>query len=210
MLEPDVALTDYLLAAETALFAWLLWRPRPGSDLRTPFVVFFAATSVGALAGGTVHGFFPSSASGLGATLWRVTLLSVGVTALCGWFIGAPLLFAPRGASAVRFMASAVFVAYAAVILGVDDSFRVAVVHYLPATVFLLMAFGAAYRATRTRSMAMGIAGLAATLAAPAIQQFRLALHPTYFGYNALYHTVEAAALLMIFLAAQSIVQPRT
>jgi 4-amino-4-deoxy-L-arabinose transferase-like glycosyltransferase len=63
MLEPDVALTDYLLAAEAALFVWLLWRPRVATAVRWPFAVF-ASTSVAALAGGTVHGFFPPGASG--------------------------------------------------------------------------------------------------------------------------------------------------
>ncbi len=203
MLEPDVALTDYLLAAESALFAWLLWRPRVATAVRWPFAVLFASTSVAALAGGTVHGFFPPGASGWGAMLWRGTLLAIGVSALSGWYIGTSLIGGPRGVRAARIAASAGFAVYAVAIVVFADRFRVAVAHYLPAAAFMVIAFAAAYRTTPARELAMGIMGLTATLAAPAIQQFHVTLHPVYLTYNALYHLAQAAALLMIFRAAR-------
>jgi hypothetical protein len=208
--EADVVITDYLLAAESVLFAWFLSRrPAIESGMRLPFVVFFLATGVGSMVGGTVHGFFLSDSSLLGVVLWRSALLSIGVAAVCGWTIGARLLFGARLARAIRVGALVESVAYAVVIIGEDDSFRVAVTNYLPSTVFLMVAFAGAYRNTREPEMVIGVAGLALTVVAAAIQQFRVALHPLYFNHNALYHAIQAAALVMIFRSARSLVDTR-
>jgi len=60
--QPAVALTDYGLAIECAVFVLLLIR-RDASDrtLRFWFVVFFAPIGGASLLGGTVHGFFPDA-----------------------------------------------------------------------------------------------------------------------------------------------------
>jgi len=210
MTEVDVALTDYLLAVESALFAFLLSQrasdraPSGRGGWRDPFALFFAATGAGSLIGGTVHGFFLAGDSLAGVVLWRAALLAVGVAALCGWAIGARMLFGEATARAIRIAACVEFLAYAAVVLCVNDSFWVAVANYLPTTAFLIVAFAAVYRATGHRAAAIGAAGLASTIAAAAIQQFRVAVHPRYFNHNALYHVVQAAALFMIFWSARA------
>src|SRR5258708_38112958 len=72
MTEPDVTLTDYGIALECAILAGLLYRCRSGrGDLRRPFVLFFASSALGALAGGAVHGFFLGDRSLAGAAPWR-------------------------------------------------------------------------------------------------------------------------------------------
>src|SRR5258707_15725411 len=79
MTEPDVTLTDYGIALECAILAGLLYRCRSGrGDLRRPFVLFFASSALGALAGGTVHGFFLDDRSLAGAALWRGAPLGRG------------------------------------------------------------------------------------------------------------------------------------
>ena len=81
MTEPDVTLTDYLLAAEAALFFVLLQRGNVGSArLRTWFSLFFASGLVASLCGGTVHGFLLEPGWGQSA-LWLITLLAMGVAA---------------------------------------------------------------------------------------------------------------------------------
>src|SRR5262249_13659129 len=91
-----VALTDYGLALECAILARLLWRgrrPAPSLDIR--FAVFFGATALAALAGGTFHGFVSDTQRTAGALLWRVTLLAIGVAATMAWQAGAGLLLSP-------------------------------------------------------------------------------------------------------------------
>jgi hypothetical protein len=48
-----------------------------------------------------------------------------------------------------------------------------------------------------------GVTGLALTFVAAAVQQLRIAIHPVYFNHNALYHVIQAGALLLIFVAAR-------
>ena len=204
MTEPDVTLTDYLLAAEAAILAWMLARQSSAGTVREPFVVFFAATSVASLAGGTVHGFFLTDKSAIGVSLWRFALVALGVAALAGWTIGARILFSPSTVRAIQIVAFCVWLVYAAIIAFVKDSFWIAVVNYLPVTMFLIVAFAIAYRTTRQPAMAVGTAGLALTVAAAVVQQLQIALHPRYFNHNTLYHFIQAIALLMIFWAARS------
>ncbi len=204
MTEPDVTLTDYGLAVECALFMYLLSRP---GDRRGPlgawFLLFFGATGTAAFIGGTVHGFFLDERI-LGAKiLWAATLLAVGLAALAAWGIGARLQFPMPLAGWVEIAAAVEFASYALVVLLVNQAFVVAILDYLPAALFLMVVFGLRYRRTGERPLLAGLAGLALTFVASAIQQAGLALHPLYLTHNALHHLVQAVALFMLFWAGR-------
>jgi len=85
----------------------------------------------------------------------------------------------------------------------VKQKFYVAIIGYLPATLFLLGAFVAAYNRRPARPIGWGIFGLSLTLIAAGIQRLGIAIHPRYFDHNALYHVVQGVALWMIFVAAR-------
>ncbi len=189
MTEPDVALTDYGLAAECALFAYLLHR---GGDPR--WVVFFAAGAVASLAGGTVHGFFLDPATAGARLLWPVALLAVGVTAVAAWAIGGRLLLTPSPARAVEVAAAAAWLAYAALVLGGAQAFGLAVAAYLPAALFLLAGFVVRYRRTGERGLLIGALGLGVTFLAAAVQRA---------GHNAVHHGIQAGGLVLLFAAAR-------
>jgi hypothetical protein len=207
MTEPDVALTDYALAVECGVFAYLLSRQASRNrSLSAWFVLFFGATTGAALAGGTVHGFFLDERT-LGArVLWPAALLALGLVALAAWEIGATLRFAPPLVRKISLVARAEFVVYAGVVFFVSQAFAVAVLNYLPAMLFLVVVFGLEYRRTRARAVRLGFVGLVLSLVASAIQQSGIALHPVYFNHNALYHVIQVVALFMIFLAARWLV----
>lgn len=206
--EPDVTLTDYGLAVECAVFAVLLYRMRAGAGATARwFVVFFGALAAAALAGGSVHGFFPDPQSAVHRVLWDLTLLSIGLVALSAWFIGSRFRFARRFGHWLRPAATMVFVIYCLVVLFVRNDFVVAIVHYLPAVLFLLIAFAAAYVHSRRRYLLTGLAGLLLTLVAAAVQVMGIALHPVYFNHNALYHLIQAVAVFLLFLCARGIVR---
>jgi hypothetical protein len=207
MTEPDVVVTDYLLTAECMLLACLLLRQSSnGGEVRTPFIVFFVATGVASLLGGTVHGFFLAEDSRAGVLLWRAALITLGLAAWSGWVIGGRLIVAPGTARVIALVAAVESMAYAVVILAVNDSFWIAIANYLPAALFLTLALTIMYRATRRQAMAIGVVGLVATFVAAAIQHYRIAVHPVYFNHNTLYHVVQGAALIMIFWSARSLV----
>jgi hypothetical protein len=204
MTEPDVTLTDYGLAVECALFAWLLRRGDAGdAGQRARWILFFVAGAVAAAVGGTVHGFFLDPAGPGARLLWPLALLAVGGSALAGWAIGARLLLSPAGARGLEGVAVAAWVAYAGAVLGGARTFAVALGAYLPATLFLFAAFIARYRRTREPVFLAGLLGLGGTLVAAAAQHGRLAAHPVYFNHNALYHVIQAGALWLLFAAAR-------
>lgn len=199
--EPAVALTDYGIALLCAFFAVRLVRAdRPAGGLRGWWALFFAAVGLAALAGGTVHGLAPGPGPAHEA-LWRLTLLAIGVAAFAGFGLGARKLLAPAPAHVLTAMAGALWVVYAVVVLAVSQRFFVAVVHYLPAVLFLGGAF--VVEVGRSRPGAgQGLAGLVLTLVAAGLQQARVGLGPV--DHNTLYHLVQALGLWLLDRGARA------
>lgn len=211
MTQPDVTLTDYAIALECAVFCVLArgW-PAIQVTLGRWWIAFFASVGLAAFVGGTMHGFFPDDASAGGTALWIATMLTLGVTSVAGWTIGSRLTLSPAAAKRTHRTAIALFVAYALVVFFVSRQFLVAIAMYLPATIFLLWAMIARHRKAPDRALAIGIAGLALTFVAAAIQQLKVAVHPVWFNHNALYHVVQFAALWMLFVGARRTVATTT
>lgn len=206
--EPDVTITDYGLALESGFFAWLLWRERNSEQpLREWFVLFFCATSIASLTGGTVHGFFFDQETTTSNILWSITLIAIGCAALAAWNIGARILLsqkATRWISRAAIMGLAVYVSM--VLLG-SQAFAVAIINYLPPAIFLLMAFLLTYARTRNRAALLGAGGMLLTFVAAGAQQIGIALHPRYFTHNAVYHVIQGLSLLMMFGCARGYIR---
>lgn len=208
ILEPDVALTDYGLTVECSVFALLLYRSQARQVvLRRWFVVFYGAVGTAALMGGTVHGFLPDLHSIVRQVFWRSSLLAIGVAALAIWILSARIHFSVPVSRIIAFAAALAFAGYAIIILFVVDRFWVAIAYYLPASIFLLLVLFARYLHSFERRLLLALSGVALTFVASAVQNFGIALHPTYFNHNALYHVIQAVALLLIFLGARWLVE---
>jgi hypothetical protein len=208
MTEPDVALTDYALAVECGLFAYLLLRSgHPRQSLCHAFTLFFGALCLSSLAGGTVHGFFLDEASWGYRLLWPATLLGIGLTAFAAWWAGAEIIFQRKTAALVRNMAAVLLGVYGIIVLGVSQTFLVPIAHYLPPALFLLISYMTMYRQTKAPPLFIGILGLGLTFVAAGVQQAKVAVHPIYFNHNAFYHVIQAAALFMIFWSARWLVR---
>ena len=204
MTEPDVTLTDYCLAFEGALFALLMYaRGEGAAPLRWWFVLFFGSLSLAAATGGTVHGFFLDGATTGYAILWPSTLIAIGATTVATWMIGAQLAFSDRAVRWISLLAAIQFAVYCLIVLLITDDFRIAIVNYLPAVFFLLAIFAIKYVQTRKPQVVIGLIGIVLTLLASFVQQAGVAIHPLYFNHNALYHVIQAVALLMIFASAR-------
>jgi hypothetical protein len=204
MTEPAVALTDYGLAIEAALFTYLIClQEKRRHPLSSWFAIFFGSISLATLMGGTVHGFFANEQTPGYAILWTATLLAVGVTALTSWAIGAELLFSPKVARWIAAAATVEFGAYCLTALLVAQEFWIALANYLPPALFLLIALVARYRREKNSKLAAGIAGLVLTFVAAVVQRAGISIHPGYFDHNALYHVIQGVALFMIFSSAR-------
>jgi len=204
--EPDVALTDYGVTLECAMLTGLLFRREPARrGLRNLFALLFASAGVAALAGGTVHGFFLRE-SALGAILWRIVLLAVGLTALAGWSIGGRLLFPERTARLVEVLAAVECAAYTFVVLAIDQSFWIAIANYAPSVFFVAFSFLVAYRRHGEGPLLAGLVGLLLMIAGAIVQRLRVPVHPAYFNHNALFHVIQMAAFLLVFVAGRHLV----
>jgi hypothetical protein len=197
--EPDVTLTDYGLTVLAAgLAVGLLRRPRPG-PARPWLLAFLAATALATALGGTVHGFFPDPAGRAGRVLWAGALLAVASAAWAAWGLGAAVLWGPsRRSRRTVSLAGLGFLAYGLAVVAGWRAFTLAVAHYLPAVLFLLVAFAAAYRRARHPAALAGLVAVALILTGAVVQVRRIALHPVYFTHNALYHLMQAGALIAL------------
>ncbi len=202
--EPDVTLTDFALAAECSLFVLLLagYDAEPRS-LNIWFGIFFAATGLAALLGAVTHGFVTNQKSAQYRILWLGIFAAIGIAALACWVIGSRLLLGDDAAQLVLIAASLALVVYMVVVVKFSQSFAVAIIYYLPAAIFLLIAFALAYIQHGKNHDAYGVAGVLLTFVAAFVQMAKIKLHPKYLDHNAFYHVVQAVALFLIFLAAQ-------
>ena len=205
--EPAVTLTDYGLVFECVILALLLNRLKgTATGFRNWFIVFFSALGFAAFAGGTAHGFIHEKTSLLHTAVWNSTLIAIGVAGLAAWLIGVRLVSSYTVRKWISGAAVTLFVIYCTVVVLIVNSFLVAIIYYLPATLFLFMAFLWRYLQRRSSHGLSGMTGLLLTLAAAGIQQAGVALHPIWFDHNALYHLIQAVALLLLFLAARGFI----
>jgi len=202
--EPDVALTDYALTAETLILGFWIRRSYTSSPLKKWFMLLFWSIGVAAVIGGTVHGFVTSPDSYMGKLLWLTTMSVLGITALSEYGIAAHLLFNSGLANIFISCASVIFVLYEAVILFWNGTFRMAVIDYIGGLIFLFIAFSRLYLRDRSRAAVIGIAGLLLTLTASIVQQAHISINPRYFNHNALYHSLEGIALFLIYRAGRA------
>jgi len=201
MLEPDVTLSDYAIAIITLVFTVLILRaPARNRQARGWLALIFFGVAAGAVLGGTVHGFLNVDKTSLSHFIvWRATLISVGVTALGGWGFGSSLLLKPSTARTVRILAVLSLLVYAAIIVFFTQQFRVAIIYYLPAALFLLYAFGRIAWRDRTWTAFTGFIGVLLSFLAAIIQQAHITIHPVYLTHNTLYHLIQIIGLYLIF-----------
>jgi hypothetical protein len=206
MNEPDVAVTDFLLALEAALFVRLLSRrPTQSKLLRFWLMVFFASVGAASLAGGLVHGFFPDTDTG-GIVLWRITLLAIGTATLAEWSVGAKLLFSERVAWWIRMAAAVEFAVYAALVVFVVQDFWIAVADNAPGAFCFMIGLAWIFRRINDRRLLAAAAGMALTMVAGFLQQKQIGLDAKYFNHNALYHVLQGTALFLVFLGSLRLV----
>lgn len=203
MIEPDVALTDYAIFVECIVFSFLLARRQP------EYFFLFLLTGLAALTGGTVHGFFVAPDSGLASVLWVSTLLFIGGAAVATWVAAVQ----PWSNGRWRGVAVAVgvleWLAFAAVVLWVDRSFKIAIYQYLPAAAALLATYLVLYLRRRDARVAAGISGLVLAFVAGALQQLEYSPVPTLLTFNAFYHLLQMVALFGIFITAMKLGRER-
>jgi len=195
MVELDVALSDALLGA---MALWLCWRPGSGAaedHVRVALRLVFFSIAAGAWLGAIWHAFFAADTSMLSVVLWRLTMLSVGLTAY-GFAMFGVLIVASKPQPWLQLF-KAVLVIYALCLL-VGDDFRMAIILYIPAALLALAGF------VRIGNVA-GVSSLGLVFTASAYQQWGPDLHVIWLTHNTVYHLLLLPALLLFWLGASGV-----
>jgi len=210
MHEPAVVLTDLVLAI---LGAVLCLR------LRGVGAVILGGLASAAFWGAIFHAFFPAkTATTAGFIAWLPVAFSILVVAASLLDMALSILVArltpggsPGGGNTKIRRAIVVLysILFAGVVLFIDESFSTIVLLYGPTLVLGLAAAALEVIRARSRGGAWALVALGLTLSAAAamLQQAGVALHPVYFDHNAVYHVVQAAALVVLYLGFR---EPRT
>ncbi|OAI53841.1 hypothetical protein AYO46_00370 [Betaproteobacteria bacterium SCGC AG-212-J23] len=187
--EPVTLLTDYALAGVTACLAFRL-RKNPTVSCRF-WTLAFVALALGALLGGTYHGF-------RWEWLWKPTVLSVGVASF-GMLAGSAYATTSGSVRRVLLVVAALkLVSYEAWMLGHD-----AFIFVVADTASAMLAVAALHLFRLDNPATRWIlGGVAVSLIAAGIQAGRVALHE-YFNHNDLYHVVQIAAMLLYYAGAK-------
>jgi len=179
-------LTDYALAGVTGTLGFLLYRVNQSTSARF-WLLAFVAIAVGALLGGTYHGWHHQA-------LWRPTVLTIGFASF-GMVAGSA--FAATGGSlrrALLALAAVKLVAYEAWMVGRDD-FLFVVADTGSALLVVAALHLLALASPASRWM---LAGVVVSLAAAGVQAGHVALHPQ-FNHNDLYHVVQIVAMCLYY-----------
>jgi hypothetical protein len=199
MLEPDVTITDYILAAQSFGFAVLVCR----KSINLPWLMLFGSLSIASLAGGTAHGFFSDESTTLiSVILWKAALVAIGAMTLAGWYVGAAFL-GNRQTAWIEKLAIVQFCLFAAIILFYSQQFLLAAINYLPMAFFLLFVFIRSYFKSKERAPLCGAISIIMTFIGTYIQIEKIPLHPQYFNHNALYHAIQFVAICLLFVTAR-------
>jgi hypothetical protein len=178
MSEPTTVITDYALGAVSIFLSLRLM------DASRFWALAFFALGLGALLGGTWHGFWQDD------LLWKATTLSVGGASF-GMVAGsADAVTAGKLRAGLIAFAAAKLFAYAAWMLYHDDFIWVVAD---TATALLIVAVLHAWRFN-----GWILAGVAVSVLAGLAQASGFALHPR-FNHNDLYHVLQTVAMFVLY-----------
>lgn len=192
--EPMTLLTDYALGGVTAWLAALLFRNSQLQNSRKFWALAFAALALGALLGGTWHGFVQSN------LLWKATLLSVGVASF-GMVAGSACAALPKMQRQMLIVLAAMKLALFSAWMLFHDEF-----------IFVVVDTGVAFAVVALLHLwklnGWILAGVAVSVVAALAQASGFALHQ-HFNHNDLYHVIQIAAMALLYRGARTLADVR-
>jgi hypothetical protein len=197
--EPTTLITDYMLGTLSGLCAILLIKRNTSLRQRSiqwwAFALFAAA--VGSYTGGTYHGLQHALNPAVGAVLWKVTTISMGVasfflltSAITSAFAGPDRRWLLGGA-AVKL---AIYVAW---MLG-HDEFRFVIYEYgSTLAILLLLVLAEKTRGVEGHRTYIG-SGILVSIGAAVVQQSGVRLHE-HFNHNDLMHVIQMGGVWLLY-----------
>jgi hypothetical protein len=203
--DPDVVFTDLGLALLAGYLASRLWTEHRTGYPRAGAVLLGGLASA-AFFGAVFHAFFPDdTATKAGFVAWMPVAFSIIVAASAMLWLAFDILL-PRLSRKTRRVILALYASsFAGVVALVDESFGSIVRFYVPALLLFLIATGRMAFAGRDQGWMPITAGLLVSVAAALLQQAQVAVHPEYFDHNAVYHVVQAVAVVVLYMGFRTV-----
>jgi len=197
--EPMTMFTDYLvtlLAASLGIHLIIEGRARSErSEVLWGWA--FMATALGALAGGTSHGFVQQLGDEGWQVLWKVTVYAIGAASFL--LLAGALIASLSGPwrRLLLLVAFLKFVGYVSWMLSHDD-FRFVINDYGSTMVVVLLLQIWQWWARRAPSAPWVVGGILVSFVASLIQQSGFALHQ-HFNHNDIFHVIQLLALWLLY-----------
>jgi hypothetical protein len=205
--DPFVSLTDYGLALECTLIAILALRSGGSRSLAILVALLFSTVGLAALLGGTVHGFLTDRASTSRVLAWRSTVSLLTCTGYLETIIGIRFLAGSRAAKMSAFVLAAPLIAYVIFVSRGHDDFLIAIVAYSAGLLVLAIASLATLRASAHAGPSWLLVGIAISVLASLVQQNIPHTSWSLSMRNAIYHSVEAVALWLMYAGFQQFIR---
>ncbi|MDU8911436.1 DUF6962 family protein [Aestuariicoccus sp. MJ-SS9] len=202
MLEPDVTLSDFALAAECAVFCWVLIRREPGTlQMNRLFALLFAALGASSLLGGLWHGVFSGDQTEAGRWVWFGCMAALAFAAVAIWHIAAALAPPWLAPGPIRALAWGQLAAQLGILAFVSHAFAIGPAGLAPPVLLLMALYLSRYRTAGDGRLLAGFAGLALAMVPGLVIFFGVSLHPLWASTNTLYHACQFVAFWLVFLS---------
>lgn len=197
--EPTTMITDYLVAGLSLYFWWRLWneaRDR-GAQAASWWSWAFFATAVGAVAGGTSHGFTLYLGETGWLICWKLTVYALAVASLCLLVAGLISTFRGRARTVLMILAVLKFTLYALFMIREND-FDYVIYDYGSTMIVVLLLQLWTWMRSRAAAAPWILAGILVSFGASQIQMSGFSLH-RHFNHNDLFHTVQMLGLALLY-----------
>ncbi|MCG8603552.1 hypothetical protein MJD09_00945, partial [bacterium] len=197
--EPTTMLTDYLLAFFILVLSGRLFKRNESDRQRSiQFWNFaFIATALGAIMGGTSHGFALYLNAFFQAFIWKATIYAIGFASFF-MLSGTVIASVKNPARRWLLLLATVQLAVYCIWMLTHEDFKYVIYDYVPAMLIVVALQIFAYWQTKSKSAKWIISGIIVSFAAAGIQQSGFTLHQ-HFNHNDLYHVIQMGGMYLFY-----------
>ncbi len=201
--EPMTMITDYLIAIESAFITILiLYKSSESSAMYLALSVLF--TGIGAIFGGTAHGFAKVLSNKLHTIIWKTTTYTIGIATV--FFLHSAILSSVTSISKIIFIALNLiaFIIYAFWMFN-HDSFLYVVLYYVPSMILILGLKIYSWFSFMDPSSGLIILGIVITFIGTGFQAAKISIHK-HFNHNDIFHVIQMISIYVLYLASMKLV----
>jgi len=202
--EPMTVFTDYLISGQIIILSYFLLSNKHSSTSQIFWIIGFGFIGLGALFGGTSHGFKEYFSGRTNFIIWKLTTLSVGFGSFFTLLgsIGSSI----RNDAFRNFMLilSVVSLTVYVVRMRTHHEFIDLVIYYLPLMITILFIKLISWYNWDDPSSLPIIFAIGITLAGSIIQVLKIGLHE-HFNHNDIFHLIQMVGIYFFYLGIKEL-----